>query len=201
MSILPTALVELIDALQTLPGVGQRSAQRYGYSLFKRGSQHSDRLAKALANIHSEVKVCPITFALIDNDQEMSEMYTDPSRDKTLVAVVEDAFDILSIENTGNYKGTYHVLGGLISPIDGIGPETLHIDKLVERVLKDGVIEVILATSSSVEGESTAHYIQSQLQDSGCDVTRLARGLPIGLDIEYADQITLGRALEGRQKI
>src|SRR5690606_19403909 len=135
----------------------------------------------------------------IDNDLEVSPLYSDPSRDKKIIAVVADPFDIAAIERTGRYKGTYHVLGGLISPIDGINPETLNIEPLIKRVAKDKVGELILATSASVEGESTALYIAKKLEDTKVKVTRLARGLPIGLDLEYADQITLGRALEGRQ--
>jgi recombination protein RecR len=133
--------------------------------------------------------------------QELSDLYTDPRRDKTTVAVVAEPFDIVALENTGQFNGTYHVLGGLVSPIDGIGPEQLHIQQLIKRIDDDKVEEIILATNASVEGESTALYIQKQLGDRTVRVTRLARGLPIGVDLEYADQITLGRALEGRQAI
>ncbi len=201
MSILPKALENLIEALGTLPGVGSRSAERYAYHLLKSDSLKSDKLASALTNLHKDIKFCPITFALIDSTQEYSSLYTDKGRDKTTVAVVEDAFDIVAIEKTGQFNGTYHVLGGLISPIDGITPESLHINELLNRVKKDKVSEVILATSSSVEGESTAHYISNQLETTKVSVTRLARGLPIGLDLEYADQITLGKAFEGRRAI
>lgn len=201
MNILPKALQNLIDALGTLPGVGARSAERYAYYLLKNDSMKSNKLASALMNLHESIKYCPITFALIDEDEDISPLYTDARRDKTIVAVVEDAFDIVAIEKTGQFAGTYHVLGGLISPIDGISPESLHITELVERVAKDNVVEVILATSSSVEGESTSHYICNELLGLSCSVTRLARGLPIGLDLEYADQITLGKAFEGRRAI
>ena len=128
-------------------------------------------------------------------------MYTDPSRDKKTVAVVAEPFDIVALEATGQYKGTYHVLGGLVSPSDGITPEQLHIKELVERVDDDGVEEIILATNASVEGESTALYIRQEIGDRPVRITRLARGLPIGVDLEYADQITLGRALEGRTQL
>jgi len=128
----------------------------------------------------------------------LSDLYTDARRDKTVIAVVAEPFDIMALENTGQFHGTYHVLGGLISPIDGIGPDQLHIAELVKRIDEDKVEEIILATNASVEGESTALYIQQQIGKRGVKITRLARGLPIGVDLEYADQITLGRALEGR---
>lgn len=201
MSILPKALQDLIEALGTLPGVGTRSAERYAYHLLKSDSLKTDKLVSALTKLHKDIKFCPITFALIDSSEEFSPLYTDSKRDKNVVAIVEDAFDIVAIEKTGQFSGTYHVLGGLISPIDGISPESLHINELLNRVKKDKVIEVILATSSSVEGESTAHYISNELGGTKVAVTRLARGLPIGLDLEYADQITLGKAFEGRRAI
>lgn len=186
-------------ALGALPGVGPRSAERYAYYLLKADPSKSNRIADTLAKLHSNVKYCPKTFALIDSGMSVSPLYTDPSRDRKIVAVVEDPFDIMALERTGHFKGTYHVLGGLISPIDGVGPEKLHINELFDRVKADGVTEVILATNASVEGESTALYIQDALSKTKAKITRLARGLPIGLDLEYADQITLGRALEGRQ--
>lgn len=199
MSKLPRALQVLIDELSLLPGVGPRTAERYAYHILKNDTAKSSRLAKALSEVHAGVKQCPVTFALIDADQALSPLYDSSERDKHQVAVVEDPFDVLSIEKTGKYKGTYHVLGGVLSPIDGVSPESLTIKQLIERVKSDGVAEVILATNASVEGESTALYIQKQLQDLPVSVSRLARGLPVGVDLEYADQITLSRALEGRQ--
>jgi recombination protein RecR len=138
---------------------------------------------------------------LIDADDEVSPLYSDAKRDKQVVAVVAEPFDIIALEKTNQFHGTYHVLGGLVSPIDGVGPEQLHIRELVARIDEDKVEEIILATNASVEGESTALYIQQQIGDRDVKVTRLARGLPIGVDLEYADQITLGRALEGRQAL
>lgn len=199
MSTLPKALEDLIEALGQLPGVGPRSAERFAYFLLKNDRSKAGKLAAALEHIHEGVGYCPVTYALIDADQEFSPLYTDPMRDKTVVALVADAFDILALEKTSLYRGTYHVLGGLISPIDGIGPEQLHIYELKERIKNDEVKEIILATNASVEGETTALYIQQELADTKVTITRLARGLPIGVDLEYADQITLGRALEGRQ--
>ncbi len=203
MKILPKALTDLIDALGQLPGVGPRSAERYAYYILKSDTSKSAKLAGALDNIHAEVKQCPVTYALIDKDQDISPLYNDPSRDKTVVALVAEPLDIVSLEKTSLFHGTYHVLGGLISPLDGIGPEQLHIPELIARIKKDKVKEIILATNASVEGETTALYIQQQFSETEVDVefTKLARGLPIGIDLEYADQITLGRALEGRQKL
>jgi recombination protein RecR len=198
---LPKALEELIEALGQLPGVGPRSAERYAYYLLKNDAHKSHKIADALEHLHSQVKQCPITYALIDSNDETSKLYTDESRDKTVVALVAEPFDIIALEKTGLYKGTYHVLGGLISPLDGIGPEQLHIPELIQRIQKDSVGEIILATNASVEGETTALYIQQKLTDLDVKITRLARGLPIGVDLEYADQITLGRALEGRQSL
>ena len=199
MAVLPRALTNVIDALGKLPGVGARTAERYAYNLLKGDPRKAHEIAKALSSLHEGVSYCPKTFALIDTGEEMSSLYSDPERDKQTVAVVAEPFDILALEKTGSYKGTYHVLGGLISPIDGIGPEQLHMQELVNRISDDKVKEVILATNASVEGESTAMYIQQQLSPLGVSVSRLARGLPIGVDLEYADQITLSRALEGRQ--
>jgi recombination protein RecR len=200
-SVLPVALQKAMDALGTLPGVGSRSAERYVYYLLKATPDKSHRIVEALEDLHGQIKSCPKTFALIDASKDVSPLYDDPNRDKTVVAVVEDPFDIAALERTGQFKGTYHVLGGLISPIDNIGPEKLHINELLKRVKEDKVKEIIMATNASVEGESTALYIAQQLAGTKAKITRLARGLPIGLDLEYADQITLSRALEGRQSI
>jgi recombination protein RecR len=203
MQLLPPALENLIEALGALPGVGSRTAERYAYYLLKREPAKASQLASALENLHSGIKYCPKTFALIAADTEVSPLYTDPRRDKKVVAVVAEPLDIVSLEITNAFHGTYHVLGGLVSPIDGIGPEQLHIAELLKRIAEDKVEEIILATNASVEGESTALYIQQQINEKGLDVkiTRLARGLPIGVDLEYADQITLSRALEGRQAL
>jgi recombination protein RecR len=199
MSVLPKALEDAMDALGALPGVGPRSAERFAYYLLRADSAKSNRIAATLKDLHTNVTYCPITFALIDASQKISPLYEDPNRDKKVIAVVEDPFDIAALERTGQFKGTYHVLGGMISPIDNIGPEKLHIRELISRIDNDDVTEVILATNASVEGESTALYISQEIGDRKVTVTRLARGLPIGLDLEYADQITLSRALEGRQ--
>ncbi len=201
MNLLPQALQDVIDALGKLPGVGPRTAERYAYYLLRADPSKSQAIAEHLQKLHSSIAYCPITFALIDADQTVSPLYSDASRDKTTVAVVAEPFDIIMLEKTSLYKGTYHVLGGLISPIDGINPEHLHIAELVKRISSDAVNEVILATNASVEGESTAMYIQQQLEGTGVAITRLARGMPVGVDLAYTDLLTLGRALEGRQAL
>lgn len=201
MQILPTALTELIDAFGLLPGVGPRTAERYAYYLVRHASDAPERLSAALLSLRSGIGYCRKTFALVPAGQELSDLYTDPRRDKTTIAVVAEPFDLVAIEKTNQYSGTYHVLGGLVSPIDGIGPDQLHIDELIARIDADGVEEIILATNASVEGESTALYIQQQLGDRPVKISRLARGLSVGVDLEYADQISLGRALEGRQTL
>ncbi|HEV2403620.1 MAG TPA: recombination mediator RecR [Candidatus Saccharimonadales bacterium] len=201
MRILPPALSDVIEALGKLPGVGPRTAERYAYFLVRTDPTKAKQLAKALQELHSGLSYCQKTFALIPAGQQLSDLYTDSRRDKKIVAVVAEPFDIVALEKIGQFHGTYHVLGGLISPIDGIGPEQLRIHELVQRIDEDQVSELILATNASVEGESTALYIQQQIGDRPIAITRLARGLPIGVDLEYADQITLGRALEGRQPL
>jgi recombination protein RecR len=201
---LPKALENLIEAFEQLPGVGARSAERYAYYVLRHSAAEAGRLAGALEKVHTGTRLCPVTFALIDAEEEVSELYSGAERNRQLVAVVEDPFDVLALEGTGQFKGTYHVLGGAISPIDGVTPEQLHIPELVRRLEKDEVREVILATNASVEGESTALYIQRQLEEAGLSevkITRLARGLPVGVDLEYADQITLTHALQGRKEL
>jgi len=199
--LLPSALVAAIDELGRLPGVGARTAERYAYFLLRADPHTSDKLASSIMHLHTGVKSCPITFALIDADEDVSSLYSDPERDKTLIAVVEEPLDIVALERTGQFHGTYHVLGGAISPIDGVGPEQLHIPELASRIEKDHVKEIIIATNASVEGESTALFLQRYIKDQGLTVemSRLARGIPVGVDLEYADQITLSHALEGRK--
>lgn len=199
--LLPSALKNAIEQLGRLPGVGERTAERYAYFLLKADSKTSKQMAAALDNLHDHVKSCPVTFALIDIDQDVSPLYDNPSRDKTTIAVVEEPLDIIALEQTGQYHGTYHVLGGAISPIDGIGPEQLHIPELLNRIKQDNVEEIIIATNSSVEGESTAIFLQHHIREAGLEVkiTRLARGIPVGVDLEYAGQITLSHALEDRR--
>ena len=201
--LLPIALEKLIDELGRLPGVGQRTAERYAYYLLRADQRINGSMATAIHDVHSLVKTCPVTFALIDADEEFSSLYSDPSRNKKLVAVVEEPLDIVALERTGQFNGTYHVLGGAMSPIDGIGPEQLHIPELLKRLGDDEVDELIIATNASVEGESTALFLQKHIRDAGLEleISRLARGIPVGVDLEYADQITLSHALEGRRSL
>lgn len=199
--LLPTALVNAIEELGRLPGVGVRTAERYAYYLLRADSHINSKLASAILDLKDNVGSCPKTFALIDSNEDVSELYSDPTRDKQTIAVVEEPLDIIALERTGQYRGTYHVLGGVISPIDGVGPDQLHIPELINRLVEDNVQEVIIATNASVEGESTAIFLQRHIKDAGIDIklTRLARGIPVGVDLEYASQITLSHALEGRR--
>lgn len=201
MQALPPALQDVIEAIGNLPGVGPRTAERYAYYLLRSDESNTSKLVNALSKLHNGVGYCKKTFALVPNGQSLSSLYTDPSRDKKVIAVVAEPFDIVALEKLGLFKGTYHVLGGLISPIDGINPDQLHITELIKRIDEDDVQEIILATNASVEGESTALYIQREIGNRSVKITRLARGLPVGVDLEYADQITLSRALEGRTKL
>lgn len=198
MNSLPKSLSDVIEALGNLPGVGPRSAERFAYYLAKKDPNVSLKIADSLRDLHSGLALCPITFAMMDSSHKVSPLYEDPARDRTIVAVVADPFDIMALEKTSLFRGTYHVLGGLISPIDGVGPDSLHISELIARIKTDKVKEIILATNAGVEGETTSLYLQQQLEPTSVKITRLARGLSIGVDLEYADQITLGRALEDR---
>ena len=200
---LPSALNDVIDALGRLPGVGSRTAERYAYFLLKSDQNIAQNIASSLSKLHDGVKSCPITFAIMDAKDEVSPLYEDPSRDKSIVLVVEEPLDIYAIEHTKAYKGTYHVLGGAISPMDGITADQLHIKELIARVEADNVKEIIIATNPSVEGESTAVLLDKLLHEKypELQITRLARGLPLGVSLEYADQITLTSALNNRTKI
>ena len=201
--ILPKALTALIDDFGNLPGVGPRTAERYAYAVLRRDPKSAKQLARSLDRLHNHVKTCPKTFALIDTSDDVSPLYADQGRNRQLVCVVEEPLDIIALERTKQFTGTYHVLGGVISPIDNIGPEQLHIPELIERIKTDDVQEIIIATNASVEGESTALFLQRYIQEAGLGttITRLARGIPVGVDLEYADQITLTHALEGRKKL
>ena len=200
---LPSALTDVIEALSRLPGVGSRPAERYAYFLLKADQNVAKNIATSLEHLHNGVKSCPKTFALMSNNDELSPLYDDPRRDKTTVLVVEEALDIYAIENTKSYDGTYHVLGGAISPMDGITADKLHIKELIARVEEDQVQEIIIATNPSVEGESTAVLLEKLLHEKYPElkITRLARGLPLGISLEYADQITLSSALTNRTKL
>lgn len=200
---LPSALTDAIETLSRLPGVGSRTAERYAYFLLKSDRNIAKNIASSLEKLHDGVKSCPKTFALMGDTDEVSPLYEDPRRDRSTILVVEEPLDIYAIENTKSYNGTYHVLGGAISPMDGITADKLHIKELIERVAEDNVQEIIIATNPSVEGESTAVLLEKLLHEKYPElkITRLARGLPLGISLEYADQITLSSALTNRTSL
>ena len=195
---------DLIDELSKLPGIGPKGAQRVAFYLLKVPASESSPLARAIIEVKEKVRLCRRCFNL--SDSELCEFCRDSRRDQTQVCVVQDPPDIVAIERTREYRGLYHVLGGAISPIDGIGPEDLRVTELLERLRSapadgDRVAEVIIATNPNTEGTATAMYLARLLEPLGIEVTRLASGLPVGGDLEYADEVTLGRALEGRRRI
>lgn len=194
---MPQALTELIDELSKLPGIGPRTAERLALHILRRSERDAQDLAGALTRLHEGVNECRYCHHLCTGD--MCDVCEDSSRDDSTLAIVEDALDVFALERSGGFRGRYHVLGGIISPVDGVGPEQINLGTLKQRVEAGDVDELILATNPSVEGEATAHYIRRLLP--GVSITRLARGLPMGSDLEYADDVTLSRALEGRQSL
>jgi recombination protein RecR len=188
---------DLIDELGRLPGVGPKSAQRIAFHLLQADEPEVRRLADVLIEVKARVKFCSICFNVSEDDQ--CRICRDPRRDLTVLCVVEEYKDVAAIERTREFKGRYHVLGGAISPIDGIGPEQLRVRELMVRLADGTVTELILATDPNLEGEATATYLTRMLKDLDLSVTRLASGLPVGGDLEYADEVTLGRALAGRR--
>jgi len=192
-------LARLIDEFHKLPGVGPKSAQRLAYYLLRMPPQEAQALASAILEVKERVVLCSICQNVTEVDP--CRICSNDSRDRSIVCVVEEALDILAVERAGTYQGQYHVLHGAISPMDGIGPEDLKVTELLHRLRSDEVREIILATNPNLEGEATAMYLTRLLKPLGVKVTRLARGLPVGGDIEYADDVTLARALEGRQEM
>jgi recombination protein RecR len=188
---------DLIDELGRLPGVGPKSAQRIAFHLLKVEPADADRLARAIHEVKAKVHFCKVCFNVAEG--ELCRICRDTRRDPTLVCVVEEPRDLVAVERTQEFKGRYHVLGGAISPIEGIGPDDLRIRELLRRLESEGVREVILATNPNIEGEATAMYLARLLTPLGVRVTRIASGLPVGGDLEYADEITLGRAFAGRR--
>ncbi len=195
----PPAVTELVDELKKLPGVGQKTAERLSFFILRGPTERALRLAQAIKNVKEKIILCSQCHGITEKDP--CDICQDQRRDRTLICVVEEPHDVYILENMGQYKGIYHVLMGVISPLDGIGPSELTIESLKERVEKGGVAEVILATNPDMEGESTASYIAKVLKTCSVKVTRIARGLPIGSDIEYADSVTLMKSLEGRSEM
>ena len=199
--LLPEPILNLVNALERLPGIGPKSASRLAFYLLRADESISSELADSLTGLKEKITYCSECFNITDAGRELCEVCANPKRDASLICVLEDALDVLALERTGAYLGRYHVLGGVLNPIEGIGPDDIKIRPLIERVARGGIREVILATNPSMEGDTTAMYLQQQLRASGVHVTRLARGLPMGGDLEYADQNTLLRALQGRQQM
>lgn len=199
--LLPESIQSLINSLERLPGIGPKSASRLAFYLLRAPDDVSQDLSTALANLKAKTAFCQECFNITEAGREICEICESLRRDGSLICVVEEALDVLALERTGGFQGKYHVLQGVLSPIEGIGPDDLKIRQLIDRVAKGEVREVILATNPSMEGDATALYLRQHLEPLGVKVTRLARGLPVGGDLEYADQNTLLRALSGRQEM
>ena len=192
-------VARLIEELHRLPGIGPKSAQRLAYHLLRAPKDEAQALAEAILEVKERIKLCSVCQNTTDVDPCL--ICVDQARDRSIVCVVEEPLDILAIERTRGFKGLYHVLHGSISPMEGVGPEQLKVRELLERLRDGSVREVIMATNPNLEGEATAMYVSQLLQPLGVRVTRLARGLPMGGDLEYADDLTLSRALENRQEL
>jgi len=190
---------DLVDELGRLPGIGPRSAQRIAFYLLETDRDSALRLAQAIAEVKDRIRLCERCFNVAET--ELCTICSDSRRDRSIICVVEDPRDIIAVERTREFHGTYHVLGGALSPIDGVGPEQLRVRPLLVRLGTEGVVEVILCTNPNLEGEATAMYLARLILPLGVKVTRIASGLPVGGDLEYADELTLGRALEGRREV
>jgi recombination protein RecR len=199
--LLPEPIQNLINALERLPGIGPKSASRLAFYFLRADESLSSELAEALTGLKDKIAFCSECFNITEAGRELCEICENPKRDASTICVLEDALDVLALERMGAYQGKYHVLQGVLNPIEGIGPDDIKIRPLIERVARGGIREVILATNPSMEGDTTAMYIGQRLAPLGVSVTRLARGLPMGGDLEYADQSTLLRALQGRQEM
>jgi recombination protein RecR len=195
----PEPVARLIDAFQRLPGIGPRSAQRLTFFLLKRPIEDVRELADALVGLKLSIVNCSRCFNVTQEDP--CRICADPARDRRLLCIVEESNDLLAMERTGEFRGLYHVLLGALSPLDGIGPQDLKVKELLQRLESEPIDEVILATNPNVEGEATAIYLSKLLKQFGVRLTRIARGLPVGGDLEYADEVTLSKALEGRKEI
>ena len=193
------AIQDLIDALGRLPGIGPKSAQRIAFHILQADPEIADSLVDAVRTVKERVKFC--TECGNVSEEAQCRICRDPRRDGTKICVVEESKDVIAIERTREFRGKYHVLGGAISPIDGIGPDQLRIRELMQRLSDTGITEIILATDPNLEGEATATYLARLIKPMGISVSRLASGLPVGGDLEYADEVTLGRAFEGRTSL
>jgi recombination protein RecR len=199
MSFYAAPVERLIEQLCRLPGIGPKSASRLAFHLLSVPRSDAVELARAIVELKDKVRFCSICFNI--SEGEVCSICSDPRRDESLLCVVEEPRDVTAVERTGRFRGRYHVLGGAISPIDGVGPEELRFDELVRRLQTGEISEVIVATNPNAEGEATALYLAQFIRPLGIRVTRIASGLPVGGDLEYADEITLGRAMEGRTEI
>ncbi len=199
MRALPEPVSRLIDELSRLPGIGPKTASRLAFYLLRSPKEQSLALSEAIQQLKERIVLCPVCFNI--TDESPCGICRDEGRDRTQICVVEEPLDVLAIERTGEYRGLYHVLHGAISPMDGIGPSELRVRELMERLQGGEVTEVLVATNPNLEGEATAMYLARQIAPLGIRVTRLARGLPVGGDLEYADAVTLTQALEGRREM
>ncbi|MEJ2167599.1 MAG: recombination mediator RecR [Desulfobacterales bacterium] len=199
MSYYPASIQNLIKNIAKLPGIGEKTAERLAMHILRGSRQEAERLAHSIVNVKDKVKLCSRCFAL--SDDEICSMCSDPARDSTFVCVVEQPADMVAVEKSGAFQGMYHILSGALSPMNGVGPEDIRIRELIDRIEKDQVKEVVLATSTNVEGEATASYIAQVLAKHPVKITRIASGVPMGGDLKYVDQVTLKRALETRHDL
>ena len=199
MNVVPAALERLIADFTKLPGIGKKTATRLALYVLRRPAAEAQILARDLGDLHASIHLCANCFAFSEDDP--CNICSDPRRDGRLICVVEEPADLMVIEKSGAFKGQYHILHGVLSPVDGIGPSELKVEALLQRIKEQGVREVLLATSSTVPGEATASYLVSRLTATAVKVSRLARGIPMGMDIKYADELTLARAIELRQDL
>lgn len=197
-SAFPPALERLMKGLEAFPGVGEKTATRFALQILKWPEAQAKALADSISDLHKKVRLCSTCYTFSENDP--CPVCSSYHRDRNTICVVEDPADLLAIEKAGAYKGLYHVLHGTISPMDGIGPDQLKISELMKRIRKDNIAEVIIATSSTVSGEATAAYLAQIMEHENCRVTRIACGIPMGMDLKYADPMTLRRSLEARLK-
>ena len=194
----PVPVARLIDELRKLPGIGPKSAQRIAFHLLRGSKEDASRLSAAVGELLDGIRACSVCNAV--TDREVCATCTDPTRSDRIVCVVEEPHEVHAIERTGDFRGRYHVLHGALSPLQGVGPDELRIQGLLDRVRRGGIEEVILATSPTVEGEATAVYLSRLLKPLGLRVTRIAMGLPVGADLEWADEVTMAKSLEGRRE-